>query len=214
MENLPIEHRQEAGAAPDDASRIQAAQEVNRPALTSIPEAIAEIESALADGREFVEEAFANVDPNRQYLPFEPVVQRLEEFVNSEGMQGLIGDSFLKQQYTNLIKNHLLHVSLTNVIEPSKTLRDMYPHEMPFEHDGRCPGYPTFLVLEKIKTCLQVVANQPVEQTHDFQTARKQEAINIIDRALGNPAVHLGYMNRVIKNAPESVGSLEQYKKQ
>ncbi len=140
--------------------------------LSNIPEALAKIETAISENNEGILANFQALDPNAQILAFQPIVEQLNTFLKSPQLEARIADNFFFQQYTNLIKNQLLHIQLTHEIQTADSLSTMYPHEMPFKHDGRFPGYATRQVLENVRTYLRCLNGEQVETTHDFSGTR------------------------------------------
>ncbi|MEC9282069.1 MAG: hypothetical protein VX642_05115, partial [Bdellovibrionota bacterium] len=78
------------------------------------------------------EAAIRQGNPNQQDLSFQNMVEKTEEILDSKEVLSLIENSHTLKQYHNLMKNHLLHIQLTNEIESFQNLSYMYPHEMPF----------------------------------------------------------------------------------
>jgi len=160
--------------------------------IQSITEASAEINETLGELSTVVESFVNQGNPNTQVLEFKPIVDRLEAFLKSTYFEEIIKNNVTYYHYNKLMQNHLLHINLQNEISASKELHKMYPHELPFHHDGRFPAKPTLEALDKIKVFLEVLSSDINDQSTEtiFLEPRIEQAIDFIKQVYAHMKQH------------------------
>lgn len=161
------------------SSRLYAQQNPNIPSHRS------ELSRFLKSKNESVQKAIQQGNPNVQDLSYAEMVEATDRLLDSSELMSLIEHSHTLKQYRNLMKNHLLHIQLTNEIESFQNLSYMYPHEMPFKHDGRFPSYPSYQALEKVHEFLRIVSSKLKKSKYDFVKARVERASIFFDSIAG-----------------------------
>jgi|GEM_PF-4577699 len=122
---------------------------------------IEDIGESLDSSQESLNQAMEAMDPNRQHSDFAPMVEKLEKMFQKDGaLQAFVNSNLALQHYFNLIHNHILHISLTNRILPFENLAHMYPHDLPYTHEGPYPILPTRQVLDKVRLFFLVLTRE------------------------------------------------------
>lgn len=155
--------------------------------IFSIEDAITHIQKAKDEHQQAVFKYLNQHNPNAQILDFADIVNQLTTFLTSSSLLDTVGENFTFQQYLNLMQNHLLHLTLKHRIDSSISINDMYPHELPFNHNGLYPAYPTWLALEKVQEFLEILNNKSLAKVNNFATMRIQHASHFIDQILATP---------------------------
>ena len=139
----------------------------------SYKEIITKLNDTVSKHSPAVMSAVSKRTPNLQFFEFQEIVTELNQLFETDGLlHDQVKSSLGLTAYYNLIKNHLLHISLTNQIMPFDNLAHMYPHDLPYRHEGPYPILPTWQVLRRTLNFFSTL-------THAAETVQNLSLIHI-----------------------------------